>query len=221
MNKATSTQKLSVKEKIGYSLGDFAANLIFQTLMTFLAFFYTDIYKIPSKTASLIIFLGGFIGAFFNVFMGAIADRTNTKWGKFRPWILWTAVPFGVIAILAFSTPNFGLDGKIAYAFVTYFLLVVCYSANNLPYSALSGVITGDMKERNSLSSYRFVAVTLAQFVIQALLLPLVMYVGDGNKADGFKTIMTWFAIIGMICLLITFSPRKKESLQKKPNQIQ
>jgi glycoside/pentoside/hexuronide:cation symporter, GPH family len=198
-------QKLSVLEKIGYSLGDLSANLIFQTLMTFLAFFYTDVYKIPAATASFIIFVGGFFGAFFNVIMGAIADRTNTRWGKFRPWVLWTSVPFGVMAMLAFSTPDFGETGKVIYALVTYFLLVIIYSANNLPYSALSGVITGDMKQRNSLSSYRFVAVMIAQFIIQALLLPLVLIAGHGDKAAGFKTVMTFFAITGVIFFIITF----------------
>jgi glycoside/pentoside/hexuronide:cation symporter, GPH family len=197
--------KLSVMEKLGYSLGDLAANLIFQTLMTFLAFFYTDIYKIPAGTASVIIFVGGFFGAFFNVVMGAIADRTHTRWGKFRPWILWTSVPFGVMAMLAFTTPDFGQTGKLIYALVTYFLLVIIYSANNLPYSALSGVITGDMKERNSLSSYRFVAVMIAQFIIQVLLLPLVLITGHGDKAAGFKTVMGFFAVTGVIFFIITF----------------
>jgi GPH family glycoside/pentoside/hexuronide:cation symporter len=197
--------KLSVLEKLGYSLGDLAANLIFQTLMTFLAFFYTDIYKIPAGTASLIILGGGLFGAFFNVVMGAIADRTHTRWGKFRPWILWTAIPFGVMAMLAFSTPHFGENGKIIYALLTYFLLVIIYSANNLPYSALSGVITGDMKERNSLSSYRFVAVMIAQFIIQVLLLPLVLIAGHGDKAAGFKIVMTFFAVTGVIFFIITF----------------
>jgi glycoside/pentoside/hexuronide:cation symporter, GPH family len=199
------SQKLSVLEKVGYSLGDLAANLIFQTLMTFLAYFYTDVYKIPAGTASVIIFTGGFFGAFFNVVMGAIADRTNTRWGKFRPWILWTSIPFGVLALLAFSTPNFGETGKVIYALVTYFLLVIIYSANNLPYSALSGVITGDMKERNSLSSYRFVAVMIAQFIIQSLLLPLVLSLGHGDKAAGFEKVMMFFAITGVVCFIITF----------------
>ncbi|MBN8877718.1 MAG: MFS transporter [Sphingobacteriales bacterium] len=198
-------QKLSIIEKIGYSLGDLAANLIFQTLMAFLAFFYTDIYKIPPAKASLVMLVGGFFGAFFNLIMGAIADRTNTRWGKFRPWILWTAIPFGVIALLAFSTPDFTESGKIVYAFITYFLLVIIYSANNLPYSALSGVITGDMKERNSLSAYRFVAVMVAQFIIQVLLLPLAISVGHGDKAAGFEKVMLVFAITGVICFLITF----------------
>ena len=212
------TQKLSIREKVGYSLGDLSANLIFQTLMTFLAFFYTDVYKIPAATASTIIFTGGMIGAFFNPIMGAIADRTNTRWGKFRPWILWTSVPFGIMALLAFSTPDFSENGKVAYAFITYFLLVIVYSANNLPYSALSGVLTGDMAERNSLSSYRFVAVMVAQFIIQVLLLPLVLILGDGDKTVGFKNTMGTFAIVGIIFLLITFLTTK-ERIVPKPEQ--
>jgi Na+/melibiose symporter-like transporter len=131
MKKRASSQKLSVLEKIGYSVGDLAANLIFQTLMAFLAFFYTDIYKIPPAKASLVMLIGGIVGAFFNLAMGAIADRTNTRWGKFRPWVLWTALPFGVISLLAFSTPDFSEGGKVAYALITYFLLVIIYSANN------------------------------------------------------------------------------------------
>lgn len=204
------TQKVSVVEKIGYSLGDLSANLIFQTLMTFLAFFYTDVYKIPPASASAIIFTGGMLGAFFNPIMGAIADRTSTRWGKFRPWILWTAVPFGVMALLAFSTPDFSPGGKIIYAFITYILLVVVYSANNLPYAALSGVITGDMAERNSISSYRFTAVMVAQFIVQVLLLPLVLILGDGDKTVGFQNTMGIFAAVGIVFFIITFLTTKE-----------
>jgi glycoside/pentoside/hexuronide:cation symporter, GPH family len=209
------SQKVSVIEKIGYSLGDLAANLIFQTLMTFLAFFYTDVYKIAPATASAIIFAGGMIGAFFNPVMGIIADRTNTRWGKFRPWILWTSVPFGVIALLAFSTPNFSEGGKVAYALITYILLVIVYSANNLPYSSLSGVLTGDMSERNSISSYRFVGVTVAQFVVQGLLLPMVLILGDGDQTVGFEKVMTIFAITGIIFFIITFLTTKERVVSK------
>lgn len=210
--------KISVIEKIGYSLGDLAANLIFQTLMTFLAFFYTDVYKIPPATASAIIFTGGMLGAFFNPLMGIIADRTETRWGKFRPWILWTAIPFGVIAMLAFSTPDFSPSGKIAYALITYILLVIVYSANNLPYASLSGVITGDMGERNSISSYRFVAVMIAQFVVQALLLPLVLVLGDGDKIEGFENTIGLFAVTGVVFFIITFLTTK-ERVVPKPEQ--
>lgn len=209
------SQKVSVIEKIGYSLGDLAANLIFQTLMTFLAFFYTDVYKIPPGTASAIIFTGGMIGAFFNPVMGIIADRTVTRWGKFRPWILWTAIPFGIMAILAFRTPDFGVGGKVAYALITYLFLVIIYSANNLPYASLSGVITGDMAERNSISSYRFVAVMIAQFIVQALLLPLVLILGDGDKTVGFENVITIFAVTGVIFFLITFFTTKERIVPK------
>jgi glycoside/pentoside/hexuronide:cation symporter, GPH family len=216
-----SSHKLSVLEKVGYSLGDLAANLIFQTLVTFLAFFYTDVYRIPAGTASFIITFFGFFAAFFNLVMGAIADRTNTRWGKYRPWVLWTAVPFGVISLLAFSTPGFGENGKIIYAAVTYLFLILIYSANNLPYSALSGVLTGDMKERNSLSSYRFVAVMVAQFIIQVLLRPLALSVGHGNEQKGFEKVMLCFAIVGVICFIITFLTTRERILpQKEKNPV-
>src|SRR5690606_30628347 len=184
----STAQKLSVTEKLGYSLGDLAANLIFQTFITFLAFFYTDVYRIPADTAATIIFTGGLLGAFvFTPVVGLLADRTSTRWGKFRPWVLWTAVPFGVLSLLAFSTPELGERGKVFYALGTYTLLVLVYAANNLPYSALSGVLTGNMAQRNSLSSYRFVAVMVAQLVVQALLLPLVNILGDGDRVQGFQ----------------------------------
>ncbi|TWI67420.1 sugar (glycoside-pentoside-hexuronide) transporter [Pseudoduganella lurida] len=197
--------RLGVPEKLGYCLGDLAANLIFQTLLTFIAFFYTDVFNIPANAAATIIFAGGIVGACFNPLMGLIADRTSTRWGKFRPWLLWTSIPFGLIAILAFSTPDLGNDGKIIYASLTYVLLMLVYSANNLPYSALSGVMTGSMSDRNSLQSYRFVAVMVAQFIIQVLLLPLVLILGGGDKVAGFRNTMIIFAIAGTLCFLITF----------------
>jgi Na+/melibiose symporter-like transporter len=211
---AVTGQKLSVLEKVGYSLGDLAANLIFQTLVTFLAFFYTDVFGIPARTASFIMFIAGMISAFaFTPIMGLIADRTQTRWGKFRPWILWTSVPFGVIALLAFSTPDLSPGGKVVYAWVTYLLLLAVYAANNLPYSALSGVLTGDMKERNSMSAYRFVAVMIAQFIIQVLLLPLVLMLGDGDKTVGFHNAMILFASIGIVFFIITFLTTRERIL--------
>ena len=157
-------------------------------------------------------------GAFFNPIMGIIADRTNTRWGKFRPWILWTSVPFGAMAILAFSTPDFSPSGKVVYAFITYLLLVVVYSANNLPYASLSGVITGNMSERNSLSSYRFVAVTIAQLIVQSFLLPLALIMGDGDRTKGFENTMMLFAAIGVVFFIITFLTTK-ERIIPKPEQ--
>src|SRR6187399_1710920 len=215
----TASQKLSVFEKVGYSLGDLAANLVFQTLVTYLAYFYTDIYGLKTNDASALILTVGLIAAFgFNPIIGALADRTISRWGKFRPWILWTAVPLGVISLLAFRTPDFSYQGKVIYAVVTYTLLLLLYAANNLPYSALSGVITGDMKERNSMSAYRFVAVMFAQFFVQVFMYSIIISAGHGDKAVGIEKVMTWLAIIGTIMLIITFLTTK-ERIVPKPEQ--
>jgi len=213
------SQKISVIEKIGYSLGDLAANLVFQTLVTYLAYFYTDIYGLKAEDASVITLIVGLIAGFgFNPMVGALADRTATRWGKFRPWILFTSVPLGITALLAFSTPDFSYKGKMIYAAATYSLLLLLYAANNLPYAALSGVITGDMSERNSISSYRFVAVMFAQFFVQVFMLPIILSVGNRDKAAGIETVMTWLAIIGSVMLLITFFTTK-ERIIPKPEQ--
>lgn len=213
------SQKLSVLEKVGYSLGDLAANLVFQTLVTYLAYFYTDIYGLKTEDATLVtLFVGLFAAFVFNPVMGAIADRTSTRWGKFRPWILWTAVPLGVTALLAFSTPDFEYSGKVIYAVITYSLLLLLYAANNLPYSALSGVITGDMAERNSMSAYRFVAVMFSQFFVQVFMYNLILKAGDGDKAVGIEKVMTILAIVGTLMLLVTFFTTK-ERIVPKPEQ--
>ncbi|UFH32298.1 MFS transporter [Chryseobacterium sp. C-71] len=214
-----SSQKISVVEKIGYSLGDLAANLVFQTLVTYLAYFYTDIYGLKPEDASIITLTVGLLAGFvFNPMVGALADRTRTKWGKFRPWILLTAIPLGAAALFAFSTPDFSYKGKMIYAAVTYSVLLLLYAANNLPYAALSGVITGDMGERNSISSYRFVAVMFAQFFVQVFMLPIILSAGHGDKAAGIEVVMTWLAIIGTVMLLITFLTTK-ERVIPKPEQ--
>lgn len=200
------SQNVSVIEKIGYSLGDLSANLVFQTLITYLAYFYTDIYGLKNTDASIIMLTVGLVAAFlFNPIIGALADRTNSRWGKFRPWVLYTSIPLGVVALLAFSTPDFSYKGKLIYAAVTYTFLLLLYASSNLPYSALSGVLTGDMGERNSISSYRFVAVMFAQFFVQVFMLPIIIYAGHGDKAAGIETVMTWMAATGTILLLVTF----------------
>lgn len=217
------SQKLSVVEKIGYSLGDLAANLVFQTLVTWIAYYYLNIYGLKAEHASMLTLIVGLVAAFaFNPIMGAIADRTNSKWGKFRPWILWTAIPLGVVSLLAFKTPDFAYQGKVIYAVVTYALLLLLYAANNLPYGALSGVITGDMKERNSLSSYRFVAVMFAQFFVQVFMYNFIIKAGGGTDAEamkiGISKVMTVLAVIGTVMLIICFLTTK-ERIIPKPEQ--
>jgi len=216
-------EKLSVIEKIGYSLGDLAANLVFQTLVMWISYYYLNIFGLKSEHASLLTLVVGLIAAFvFNPVMGAIADRTKSRWGKFRPWILWTAIPLGVVSLLAFKTPDFAYSGKVIYAVVTYALLLLLYAANNLPYSALSGVITGEMKERNSLGAYRFVAVMFAQFFVQVFMYNFIIKAGGGNDTEsmkiGISKVMTVLAIIGTLMLVICFLTTK-ERVIPKPEQ--
>src|SRR4030095_12512104 len=210
--------KISVTEKIGYSLADASANFIFQTMLVFQLAFYTDTFGITAAAAGTLFLVVRVWDAIFDPLMGVIADRTNTKWGKFRPWVLWTAVPFGIMGFLTFTTPSFGPQGKLIYAYVTYIVLMMVYSANNLPYSALSGVITGNLTERTSLSSYRFVFAMSAAFVIQGLALPMVNYFGQGDSAKGYQIAMGIFAVLGVIFFVITFATTK-ERVQPDPAQ--
>jgi glycoside/pentoside/hexuronide:cation symporter, GPH family len=217
-------EKLTMKEKVGFSLGDSAANFIFQTMMLLQLSFYTDSFGISAAAAGWLFLVARLWGAIFDPIMGVVGDRTVTRWGKFRPWILWTAVPFGIIGFLAFTTPNFGPTGKIIYAYVTYMLLMSVYSANNVPYAALSGVITGDMKERTSLSSVRFIFVTLATLAIQGFALPMVNHFGQGNSAKGYQITMGIFCMLAIVFFLVTFfttkeriipDPKQKTSLKQ------
>jgi beta-glucosidase len=210
--------KLSVREKIGYGFGDAAANFVFQTMLIFQLGFYTDVFGITAVAAGTLLLVGRVWDAAFDPLMGVIADRTNTKWGKFRPWVLWMAVPFAAMFFLAFTTPDFGSTGKLIYAYVTYLLLMMVYSANNLPYSALNGVITGDVNERTSLSSYRFFFAMAAAFVVQGLTLPMVSKFGQGNAAHGWSMTVAIFAGLSIVFFVITFLS-VKERIMPDPNQ--
>jgi len=213
------SQKLSIKEKIGYSLGDSAANFIFQTVIMFLMFFYTDVFGISAGAVGTLFLVTRIWDAINDPVMGAIADRTNTKWGKFRPWVLWTAVPFGIIGFLTFTTPDLGPNGKLIWAYVTYTLLMMTYTANNIPYSAMTGVLTGDPEERTSVASYRFIFAMLAAFLIQGLTLPAVKYFGGGDDQLGFQVTMGIFSFFAVIFFVITFLTTK-ERVQPDPEQV-
>jgi glycoside/pentoside/hexuronide:cation symporter, GPH family len=212
------TEKISVKEKIGFSLGDGAANFIFQTIMILQLSFYTDTFGLTAAKAATLFLVARLWAAICDPIFGALADRTKTRWGKFRPWILWTAIPFGILGYLAFRTPEMSSGGKLLYAYATYLLLMTIYSANNNPYGALSGVITGNMTQRTSLSSYRFVVVTLATIAIQGFALPMVNHFGQGNSAKGYQITMGIFSILAVIFFFITFFTTK-ERVSPPPQQ--
>ena len=150
-------EKLALKEKIGYALGDGAANIAWRGVATFLFIFYTDVFGINPAAVGLLMLIARFSDGIIDIAMGVICDRTNSKYGKFRPWILWTAIPLGVTLSLLFTSPKFGPTGKIIYAYATYLIFFLVYTANNIPYGALMAVMTIDNKERTSLGSYRIV----------------------------------------------------------------
>jgi glycoside/pentoside/hexuronide:cation symporter, GPH family len=168
-------QRLSVVEKVGYSLGDAAANFVFMTMILYQKNFYTDVMGIVPAIAGWMLLVPRVWDAFFDPVMGILADRTRTRWGRYRPWILGTALPWGVVMYLAYRAPQgWNPNAVIAYALITNILLMTLYSANNMPYAALSGVMTGDTNERTSLNAYRFVAVNLAQLIVMGFTLSLV-----------------------------------------------
>jgi glycoside/pentoside/hexuronide:cation symporter, GPH family len=212
------TLKLPVLEKIGYSLGDAGANFVFQTMILFQLNFYTDTVGIAAAIAGSLLLVGRLWDAFFDPMMGVIADRTNTRWGKFRPWVLWSALPWGIVMVLAYTTPNYATTGKVIYACVTNILLMTLYSINNTPYSALTGVMTGNVHERTSLSSYRFVSAMIAQLIIGGFTLPLVAKFGQGDNAKGWQMTISLWAVLCVILFVITFISTR-ERIQPDPKQ--
>lgn len=213
------SEKLSVLEKTGYSLGDCAANFVFQTQIMFLMGFYTDVLGIAASTAGTIFLLSRLWDAVNDPLMGALADRTSSRWGKFRPWILFTAVPFAILFVLCYTVPGFSGTSKIVWAVVTYNLLMMIYTANNIPYSALTGVMTGDREERASLVTWRFVFAMIAQFIVQTYTLTLVNKFGGETDAPGAwqKTIALW-AVIAVAFFVITFLTTR-ERVKPDPQQ--
>lgn len=200
-------------EKIGYGLGDVATNFFFQSMILYQNRYYTDTVGLSPALVGWMFLIVRLADAFFDPIIGAMADRTNTRWGKFRPWILWTAIPFGVIFWLVYVTPNFGPQGKTIYAVVTYLLLMIIYSANNTPYSALMGVMTPNVNERTNIARYRFVSALIGQFFVQALGLPLVQKFGQGNDAKGWAATMAIFGAVMIICNFIVFFTTKERVL--------
>ena len=211
-------QKLSFVEKAGYSLGDAAANFVFMTMILFQLSFYTDTMGIAAAAAGTLLLVGRLWDAFFDPMMGVLADRTQTRWGKFRPWVLWTAIPWAVVMVLAYTVPHFKGTALLAYAIVTNILLMTLYSANNTPYSAMTGVMTGDVNERTALSSYRFFAAMFAQLIVGGFTLSLVSKFGHGDNARGWQMTIGLWAVLCVVFFVITFLTTR-ERIQPPPQQ--
>jgi glycoside/pentoside/hexuronide:cation symporter, GPH family len=200
-----STNKLHLREKIGYGFGDLASCLFWATIMSQLLFFYTDVFGLTGRAAGIMFFVSRILDAVFDVVIGMTADRTKSRWGKFRPYLLWGAVPLAVSAVLAFTTPEFGEVGKLIYAYATFILFMFLYSAINIPYTALLGVISGDPVERTSASSFKFMGAYLGGFIVSATVLPLAAHFGHESVAKGWQMTMGIYGIAAIVFFFITF----------------
>jgi GPH family glycoside/pentoside/hexuronide:cation symporter len=210
MNSSSASTRLSVGEKAAYGLGDTASNFFFQAFNLFLVYYYTDIFGLSPAAVGTMMLFTRCLDAVMDPIMGAIADRTQTKWGKYRPYLLWVAVPYGLIGYLMFSNPVMSPAGKLVFAYVTYSLMWVAYTAINIPYSALMGVMSSSSEDRTSLSTFRFAFAFTGSFLISSSVLPLKNWLGGTDQAAGFKYTMAIFAVASVVLFLITFAKTKE-----------
>jgi GPH family glycoside/pentoside/hexuronide:cation symporter len=199
------TQRLTFKEKVGYGFGDLASCLFWSTIMSQLLFFYTDVFGLTGRAAGIMFFVSRILDAIFDVVIGMTADRTKSRWGKFRPYLLWGAIPLAVSAVLTFTTPEFGEVGKLIYAYLTFILFMFLYSTVNIPYTALLGVISGDPVDRTSASSFKFTGAYLAGFIVSATVLPLAAHFGHESVAKGWQMTMSIYGVAAVVFFFITF----------------
>ena len=215
----TEDSKLSVTEKFGYGLGDLASNMFWQMFAIFMAKFYTDVFLLGAATMGTMMLLTRVVDAFFDPMIGTIADRTETRWGHFRPYLIWMAIPMGATAVLAFTVPDLDGSARTIYAYVTLMLMMFAYSAINIPYSALLGVLTPDSKERTSVTSYRFVMALIPVFIIVNATLPLVRYFGGSDTSPyGWQMTMLIYSVIAVLLYFATFA-MTRERVKPPPKQ--
>jgi len=215
----TTDSKLSVSEKFGYGLGDLASNMFWQMFAIFMAKFYTDVFLLGAATMGTMMLVTRVADAFFDPMIGTIADRTQTRWGHFRPYLVWMAIPMAATAVLAFTSPDLDGTARTVYAYVTLMLMMIAYSAINIPYSALLGVLTPDSKERTSVTSYRFVMALIPVFIIVNLTLPMVRFFGGSDtSAYGWQMTMLVYSIFAVLLYFATFA-LTRERVQPPPKQ--
>ena len=218
MNKDNRLARLGWGEKLGYGVGDLGFNLYWTTIASFLAAFYTDVFGISAAAAGTMLFVTKVVDAFTDPVMGAVADRTKTRFGKFRPYLVFTGVPMAAAAVLTFTTPDLGSTGKLLWAYATYTVMMMLYTVLSTPYSALSGVMTARSQERTTLISVRFLFAFTGGALVNKYTLPLVATLGGGNDIKGWQLTMLLYGVTAAVIFLITFLSTK-ERIAPPPTQ--
>lgn len=206
MNAAKEEHNLSMREYIGYALGDTASCFFFWTFNIFLTYYYVDVWGLPAAAVSLMMLLVRLFDAVADGAMGIIADRTKTRWGKFRPYLLWMAIPYGLCGYLIFANPSLESGGKLPYAYITYSLMLLAYTAINVPYNALLGVLSPSPAVRAVASSYRFAGANAGGLLISLFVRPLVKHLGGGDEMAGFQQTMAIFAVLSVALFWLSFA---------------
>ncbi|MDX2487027.1 MAG: MFS transporter [Gammaproteobacteria bacterium] len=212
------TPPLSFNEKFSYALGDTASNLFFQFFSIFIIYYYTDVYGLSAAAVTTMLLTVKLWDWITDPVMGIIADRTNTRWGKFRPYLLWMAIPYGALGYLMFINPDLQEEGKLIFAYITYILMMTAYTAINVPYGAMMGVMTTSSSERLTLGTYRFVGAFSAAILLGMSVRPLVRILGGEDELLGFQYTMAIFAVLSILLFLQTFRGTK-ERVSPPPNQ--
>ena len=207
---AVNGNRLRFSEYVGYALGDTASNFFFQMFGIFLIYYYVDVWGIDAAKVALMMLVVRLFDAINDPVMGLIADRTNTRWGKFRPYILFGAIPYGICGYMMFAGPDLSENGKLLYAYITYALMLVAYTVINVPYSSLMGVLSPSSRTRTVASSYRFVGAFTGGFLISLFVRPLVKQLGGDNETLGFQLTMAIFAVVSVLMFWITFAATKE-----------
>lgn len=198
---------IKLTEKIGYGFGDMASSMFWKLFGAYLMIFYTDVFGLPAAVVGTMFLITRIWDSAFDPIVGVVADRTHSRWGKFRPYLLWLAVPFGIIGILTFVTPDWSPTGKLIYAYVTYSLMMMIYSAINVPYASLLGVMSPNPKERNTLSTYRMTFAYIGSFIALLLFMPLVNFFSGNSKelADQQTGWTLAVVVIAILCIVLFF----------------
>ena len=207
---ARPVEALRFSEKLGYGMGDAASNFFFQAFNIFLLYYYTDVFGLAPAAVGTMFLVTKVVDAVSDPAMGVVADRTRTRWGKYRPYLLVMAVPYGLLGYAMFLGPDFSESGRLVYAYVTYSLMMLAYTAINIPYSALMGVISPSSDERVKVSTWRFVCAFGAGWLIATFVTPLKTLLGGGDEAEGFRLTMMLFAVGSIALFWWTFAATKE-----------